>query len=96
MNTYKRVIEIFKDNENMDYRELVYKFASEYPNQFVELFVSKWEEEAKKMYNPNTKIQTIKFVRESSGMGLKEAKEWVEVYCQKIGYFDTLGNFCKY
>jgi hypothetical protein len=64
--------------------KLIFVVAAFDGNVFASAFDSiegkNWQVEVKALYNPTTrnKIECIKMVRDRTGMGLREAKEWVE------------------
>lgn len=80
MNNHELVINILSRND-LDYRDLVYKIAIRNPEAILSHFIPDWVGVAKSMYTPQNKIETIKYVRSMSSMGLKDAKEWVEANC---------------
>jgi len=85
-DAYKGVVYMLL-NPNLDYKRIVERLAAEHPEIFIELqHEIDWKVKAKEFCRTHDtqKIQCIKYVRELTGMGLKEAKEWVE---KESGYF---------
>lgn len=85
---YKKVIDLLVKKE-LEWKKICINLAKEYPDIFLQCaentkqIVKTWQEqtiEYAKQY-PNNKIQCIKFCREHSGLGLAEAKEFVDNNC---------------
>ena len=43
-----------------------------------------WEAQVRRFALDNNKVPVIKLCRELSGMGLRDAKEWVETHCERF------------
>lgn len=90
---HKKALGYLKDHT--DFREMVFAFAMEFPEEFCKVMYNITGEEnltvEQAMMNDvlamaaqgEGKIQCIKYVRSVTGWGLKEAKEWCDALQQK-------------
>jgi len=77
MNYYAQAIEILSTDQN--WKQVVIEIAKKHPKIVVDSATSNsWKVEGKKIRDELSKIEAIKYCRNATGFGLKEAKEAVE------------------
>lgn len=80
-NWYSDVIDVL-NNEHKDFRALVIEIAKRHPKAVVmadrAINGPPWQEKCRRLCSEGKKIEAVKLCRNSTGMGLKEAKEAVE------------------
>ena len=84
---YKKIVEFMASDNLMDHKGISTRLAIEHPEIFLDMIGENgWEVEIRAYCRQNLdkKIQCIKKLRELTGMGLKEAKDWIET---ESGYF---------
>lgn len=82
MNYYAQAIDIIWNHLSLSDKILI-EVAKMNPSVIVKAYdkltgASEWERGAKDLVTSGLKVQAIKYCREQTGMGLKEAKEAVE------------------
>ena len=82
MNYYAQAIDVLENLEDgKRMRTIVVAFAKRHPKAFLNAAggnTSDWKVEARSLYIAGQKVPAIKYCREMTGFGLKEAKEAVE------------------
>jgi ribosomal protein L7/L12 len=92
MNDYKRAIKELSNLEKMstvDLQRVLFHVAAEDPQTFLKglwaITHPAWEDKMLSLHHRSF-VDAIKNVRAESGMGLKEAKEWVEVHEHQMSF----------
>ena len=95
MNYYAQAIDIVT-NSSVDFRDLMIEVAKRHPKAIVEAAKlagvaqteghESWEWKVIPLLKDHQKIHAIKICRSMTGMPLKEAKEAVEAFMQRIGF----------
>lgn len=74
-------------SSDIDWKEFAIRIAEEYPEQFIQtaedVMTDSWKPQAREMASESNKVQTIKFIREQTGMGLLEAKGLTEQFIEE-------------
>ena len=86
MNYQKQAIDIITSRDFCDYdrQNILVEIVKSNPSVLVkacrklDISASSWEQEAIDMYRSGNRVTAIKFCREKTGLGLKEAKDAVE------------------
>jgi len=82
MNYYAQAIDQLEKIEGeVQLRAIVVEFAKKHPKAFIDAAKSvttDWKVEARRLYESGQIVQSIKYCRELTGMGLMEAKDAVE------------------
>jgi len=89
---YKQVIAILMEG-SLNYKDMVVELAKHNPDTFLAIHalvgdsaMEPWVKDAARQIKGNNKIEAIKIVRTNTGLGLKEAKDVVDV---GTGYYDS-------
>lgn len=89
MNDYMRTIDLLM-SPDIDYREIVIEIAKKHPDILMEAAQTienevPWKVEVDISLRAGLKIDAIKRWRQATGLGLKEAKDAVEIRHEELG-----------